>query len=447
MKKWVFWGMAGLWFALAPTWIWAQPAEPESLDLATSFELAVKNSPRLAELKAKIGEIQGRVDEAYVAAYPQLDFSSSYSRVEPEVIANFGPNPVVIQPANNYQLALTLRQTIFSFGRLRWNTSAAELSRRSSEEEYRVELEQTFLDTARIYYDALLAARKLEVAEQRRQSQQAQKDQAAKLFARGTVARFDVLQAEAELSRVEQQVLESRNNARLAVDLLASKLGRPLEQGLRLSDSLPKELTRQELELEAATAQALEKRPEMSVIQWAIEAGESRVSAQAAGNAPSLDLQSQVVNRNVTGFAPGTQWTTGLVFSVPLFDGGLSEARRDQAVKVVEQLRHSKEGLDRSIRLEVREIYYSLDNLRQQHQVALKNVEQAREAQRVASLRYQEGFSTQVEWLAAQSAFSDAQQMVYQAERDYQVALARWNRAISGPYPVAIEASPEDPKE
>lgn len=436
--------MAGLWLVLAPTWSWAQPAEPESLNLATSFELAVKNSPRLAELKAKIGEIQGRVDEAYVAAYPQLDFTAGYTRVEPQVIGNFGPNPVIIQPANNHQLALTLRQTIFSFGRLRWNTSAAELTRRSTEEEYRVELEQTFLDTARIYYDALLAARRLEVSEQRLQSQQAQKDQAEKLFARGTVARFDVLQAEAELSRVEQQVLESRNAARLSVDLLASKLGRPLDQGLKLSDSLPKELTKQNLELEAATSQALEKRPEMSVLRWAIEAGESRISAQDAGNAPSLDLQSQVINRNVTGFAPGTQWTTGLVFSVPLFDGGLSDARRDQAVKVVEQLRHSREGVERQIRLEVREIHYLLDNLREQHQVALKNLTQAREAQRVASLRYQEGFSTQVEWLAAQSAYSDAQQLVYQAERDYQVALARWNRAISGPYPVPIEAATQD---
>jgi len=436
MKRAITRAILVLWGATPQ--LWAQ-IPPEPLDLGTSLKLAVQNSPRLAELRAKVEENQGRVDEAFVQAYPTLDFSAGYNRVEPDVVANFGGNAVVIQPANNHQLALTLRQAIFTFGRLRWSTSAAELNRRSSQESYRQELEQTFLETARIYFDAQLAARNQEVVEQRLQAQQLQKEQANKLFERGTVARFDVLLADAELSRVEQQLIEVKNNARYALDLLASKVGKPLDRPLQLTDPLPSELAALELQLDAATEQALKKRPEMGVIGWAIEAGESRISAEDASNAPRLDLQSQVVNRNVTGFAPGTQWTTGLVFSVPLFDGGLSDARMKQASKVVEQLRHSKDGLERQIRLEVRELYYLLQNLQEQHRVAQKNVVQAKEAARVAGVRYREGLSTQVELLSAQTSYSEAQFLVYRAERDFQVALARWNRAISAPYPVAIE--------
>lgn len=439
MKRAVLWGFLLFWGALAPS---NAELPPESLDLASSLKLAVTHSPRLAELKAKVEENQARVDEAFVQAYPSLDFSAGYTRVSPEISANFNGNAFVIQPANNYQMALTLRQAIFTFGRLRWTTSAAELSRKSSQEDYRRELEQTLLETSRLYYDALLTARNLEVVEQRLQAQQAQRDQAQKLFERGTVARFDVLQAEAELSRVQQQVIEARNTRRLALDALASQLGRPLEQKLLLTDSLPEELLAQPLDLDLATQQALEKRPEVGVINFAIEAGQARISAEDASNAPRLDLQSQLVNRNVTGLAAGTQWTTGLVFSVPLFDGGLSDARTRQASKVVEQLEHSKEGLQRLIRLEVRELYYLLENLREQHQVARKNLSQASEASRVAGVRYREGLSTQVEWLTAQSAYSEAQQLVYKAERDYQVALARWNRAISAPYPIEIQAIP-----
>jgi len=405
---------------------------PLPLNLPQALKTAVEHSPRLAEYQARNREARAKVDEAYVPAYPTATLSAGYNQTTPGVATQ----GIVITPPGAYQGALTINQALYTFGRLRWGAETAEMAERSAHESYRVQVEQLFLDVAQAYHAAILTEDALGIASDRVKSQEQQLTDSQNLARAGVVARFDVVRSEAELSRVRQVEIQARTEVKLARDRLLTRLGLPVGQELLLDRTpLPGPPPQ---DLEQASAKALELRPEMGVLRYAVDSAKARVRFEDSQDAPTLALQSTTYTRTVTGFNPGQQNVTGLVLSIPLFDGGMAGARTDQALAVVEQLVQQLEGTRRDVLLEVREAYNTLVNNWDKIAVAEKTVAQSAEGLRVANLRYRSGVSTNVELLSAQTDYSQARFSLAQAQYEYQTAWARWNRVTSADYPVAV---------
>jgi len=410
---------------------------PLQLTLEQAMRTSVDHSPRLEEFRARTREARAKVDEAYVPAYPTATFNAQYQNIQPQVsFPGADGSNFIITPTHNYQLSLVINQAIYTFGRLKWGALTAEMAELSSQESYRNEVEQLFQDVATAYNAAILAEDAVTIADDRVRSQEQQLKDSRNLFEGGVVARFDVVRSEAELSRVRQVQIQAQTEVKLARDRLLTRMGLPV--------GTPLLLERLELpgppptDLEAASRRALELRPEMGVLRWAVESAKARVSFEDSQNSPNLSLNSTATERNVTGFVPGQQVVTGIVFSVPLFDGGLSEAKMEQAVQIVAQLIQQQEATRRNILLEVREAYNTLLNNWEKIAVAVKTVEQSEEALRVANVRYRAGVSTNVELLSAQTDYSQARFSLATARYEYQAAWARWRRVISGDYPVSV---------
>lgn len=433
------------WLVLMLMLAWGGPALAQETDPITVYEAlatALDNSPVLKEYESRIREARYQVDEAYVQANPTVDFAASYRRISPEVAIMFQGQSVVVTPEHNYNLALTLNQAIYTFGRLKWSTLAAELQVRARVQEYRQQAEEILREVWVAYHTVLLAQEAVVIAEDRVAAQRAQLVDSENLYEAGVVARFDVLRNQAELSRVEQILLEAQNQVLVAKANLRTAMGLPPTYPLELvSTDLPPPPPP---DWTPGLEQALEERPELEALRWAVEAGQARVRFEETQDNPRLDLQSQATKQNVTGFAAGEQWTTSLVFSVPLFDGGLSKARRNQAEEGVRQLQQNLEQVRRAVVLEVERAYLELVNTWKTMEVASRQLEEQTEALRVARVRYKEGISTNVELLDSQTAFSQAQFSVAEARFQYQEAWAAWRRAISGEYPVEVPGIPPE---
>lgn len=411
----------------------ARAQEPVRLTLPQALRTAIDHSSRLAEYRARTLEARARVDEAYVPAYPTVTLKAGYNYVAPSVT---GPGGIIINPANNYQAALTIDQAIYTFGRLKWGAAAAELAEKSEQQSYRVQAEQLFLDVLTAYHGVILAEEGVAIATDRVTAQEQQLEDSQNLAEAGIVALFDVLASEAELSRVRQVEIQARTELKQARDRLLTRLGLPVGQELALErPDLPGPPP---ADASAGQQRALELRPELGVLRWAIASAEARVKLADSQDAPNLSLQNVTTARNATGFSPGAQNVTGIVLSVPLFDGGLAGARTEQARQVVAQLVQQQETARRDVLLEVNEAYNALVNNWEKIQVAEKTVRQSSEALRVANLRYRSGVSTNVELLNSQAEYSQARFALATAQYEYQVAWARWNRVTSADYPVSV---------
>lgn len=407
--------------------------EPMELDLSQVLNLSLASSPSLDRQLAVIEERKYQVEEAYTRANPTIDFQSQYQRIEPPVTFATG---AVIQPANNYSFALTIQQPIYTFGRLRFGVLSSKLSRRSAQEEYLDQLHRTIQGGANLYIQAQVAKEAVQIANDELQAQRENLRVTEQLFAQGVVAKFDVLRTGAAASQAEQELIEMNTNYQNSLARLKSFMGMNLQQPLALTRlQLPQP---EEIQLSNEQPNILDRRPDLRALRWSVEAARARVDLARAEGSPTLSIQNQTINRNATGLSPGTQNTTSLVLSIPLFDGGVSENRALQAEAVVEQLKSDLEQRERDVLVETETTYRRLNDSWRAIEVAEANVGQADEAYRVAQLRYSAGLSTTVELLDSQTARSQARFGLAQATADYQMARWEWRRVSASEFPVEV---------
>lgn len=404
------------------------------LDLRTAMGLVLEDMPSLKRITSRIRQAEYRVQEAYSSAYPTLDFSAEYSRVQPPISFPGGP---VISPADNYAFRLTLRQVIYDFGRMKWNVLASKLSKRVVQEEYRTELNRLIMLVAQRYIEALLAQEQVTIAQDDLEAQLANLRTSQLLFKQGVAARFDVLRNSAAASQAQQILIEAETAEAIAKARLLSLLNEPLDRRLQL-DALPIRPPNDELYLSDAKLKALETRPDLRSIRWAVEQARAQIEVAETSNNPRLDLTNTSVNQNATGFSPETSNTTAIVFSVPLYDGGVSHWQKEQAVESVNQLTHDLEQAERDAVLQIDEVYNQLSDRWRAIAVAEENVTQAEEAMRVAVLRYENGISTNVELLESQAARARARFELARARGNYLLSRWNWWQATAGEYPTEV---------
>lgn len=419
----------------APDSSLSAPAEapPVSLDMNRALTTVLEKSPTLERVMSRIRQAEYRVDEAYTQANPTVGFTAQYSRVEPGLTV---PNIGTINPTDNYQFSLNIRQAIYTFGRLKWSTLAAKLQQRVAEEEYRTEVNRLIELTAQRYIDALLAQDAVSIAQDNLEAQQANLRTSQLLYDQGVAARFDVLSNSAAVARAEQRLIEARTAEANSKARILSLLDEPLDRSLRL-EAL--ELyAPQEIALPDAKQRALESRPDLRSVRWAVEEAKARVEVAETSNNPTLELQNTTINRNAAGFAPGTQNTTAIVLSVPLYDGGVSHFQAEQAKEAVTQLSKGLEQSERDVVLQVEEVYHQLQDRWLAIAVAEENVRQADEALRVAVLRYQNGISTNTELLDSQATRSQARFDLATTRAQYLLSRWTWWQVTASEYPTEV---------
>jgi outer membrane protein TolC len=153
---------------------------------------------------------------------------------------------------------------------------------------------------------------------------------------------------------------------------------------------------------------------------------------------------------DVAGFSANKKsWSLNAQLNIPIFDGGLTRARVDESKSDVEAAKNTLEQARQAVGLEVRSALLNLQEANRNRQTAAANVVQAREALRIAQVRFQAGVSTTVEVTDAQSALTQSQNNQVNADFDYLKAEAQLRKALGRMVPAetrtAVETKPGPP--
>lgn len=413
-------------------------AEPLTLDATVARVL--NTHPILADYRARVVQAEANVDLAWVPGRPTLAMTGNYTNQNP-VLHNIGSGGAVGgQTYNNGIGNLLLTQTIASFGRLHYAVLEAELTRESVREQLRYQEDLLVDQSVSAYCAALVAERNVTIAEDALASQKSHLADSRVARKAGTVADFDVLRSEAAVSQAERNLLAAANGrlqTRAALmTLLGARVSAPVElEALGLPGTPPSDV---EKELD----EALARRPDLRAVEQAVLAGEAAVGLAESQDAPTLALQSGVTPRNQIGVNPPFQWLTSLVLSIPLFDGGNADAQADAARAEVQSLRAQLENAKRDVRLDIYNTWLDLKTRFETIAVAKRNVDQASEAFRIATLRYKFGLGTNVELLDARASLTDAQTAEAQAYYDYITSWGHYQRVIGLPWPSPGSVAP-----
>lgn len=418
-----------------PTWL-TQP-----LSLAEAINLTLKQNAAVLKSQQDVEAAQGIIVQTRAIALPKLQVSGEYRYTD--AIESPAGSTFQFQQKQGWDANIRIVQSLYEGGRVSSALRTATLTREQSLSQHHAVVADTLLELRKAYYNTLLAEQQIKVREASVELLQKELEDTTRRYDAGTVPKFNVLRAEVELANAKPRLSRARNAWRIAKNNLANLLGYNLPAAvwedipLQLTDRL--EVEPYNIELPAAIAQALSRRPELTVLRAAKDLANESVVTAKSGHKPSLQVfggygwRSSVFTDVLTDDVEG--WTAGAQLSWNVFDGRQTQGKVTEARARAQKAGIELDDTSRRIELEVRTAYSSFIEAKEVLNSTEKVVEQGEEALRLAKSRYDAGTGTQLDVLNAETSLTEARTIKNEALHGYLVARASLERSIGQDVP------------
>ena len=466
----------------------AAGASPLTMDQAVSVALAT--SKPLASARESLERAAGRTDEVRSATRPTAGVGVNLTEFDAPTVAKFGASSIPITNQFNPAVNATVNLPIDLSGMLHTAVTQAQFQEVAARIDINRVRNQTVLDVKTAFYNALRAQAQVDVSAETLRNSLSRLSTAQKSYAAGLAPRFDVITAQTDAAAAQQGLIQARSQVSLGLAQLKSVMGVDVRSPLRItgagavevpsevapavppagtapapanSGDLPAVIPDERLTgsplaqgsslLETATVveDTLGLEPRLSelvteALSTRAEVFEANANIAAAAKGVLLARRSTLptvgvgvgytLAPNAAGFSRVNQLAATLSINMPLLDGGLASARTRQARAEAASAETNLRQVTDTVTLEVQQAYLALLQARDRVAVANVGVTQAREAYRLAQVRYAAGvsqttgISPQLELSNTVASLAQAAANQVSALYDYNSARAQLDRAI-----------------
>jgi len=426
--------------AALPPLLAAQEAPPTVvLTIDDALAMALRQNPFFMATQEKEAEAKAQVRSAVSRFLPTLNAQGLNTLDEklfvlefPSLIPGQPPQRISIDFTKNYQTALNFSVPLFAGGRLVAGYKQAGYNLKAAQESIRLSEQETVFNVKQAFYGYLLAREFSAVADEALRLAEDFMANVKNLHDVGMASKFDLLRSEVQVANLKPQAIKARNAVEVAALGLKTVLGIDTATPIEVKGELvapPLDEVSQ-----AVVEEALAQRPEIRQLDYQrLMAGQmlriargSRLPTIGIGGAYNLWSDS-------LSFRKGSwqnYYAINLSISLPIFNGFESRAQIGQSKAVIRELDWTRKGLSDAIAFEVRQAVLDREQARDTLLSQEKNVEQAREAVRIAELNYSEGLATNLDVSTAQVALSQARTNYSQALYDCVISQAQLEKAV-----------------
>lgn len=406
-------------------------AQP-SLTLNDAVRMALETNPLRKAAMAESKVASAGVREARSVLFPRISFSEVAIRSNDPVFvfgtklrqerfaaSDFALNALnTPTPIGNFTSKFAGQWRLFdSFQNYR-SVQRARLIDQAARQQLQRSDQELIARVVHAYYGALLAARRVTVAEESLKTAQSIEEHSGNRVRAGLAVGADLLSAQVQRAAREQELIAARNDLAFATAQLAITIGIATES-VQLPATTLAERTLPQPDIASLERDALQQRPDLQRVRSEQSAQQRSVSIAKSAFGPRLDsFGSWQTESHSLGWNGGNNWTAGLELQFDLFAGGAKLAQLQREKAQAERIAAMRSAFEDNVRLEVRRAYYDFDSARQQVAVAKLSSEHATESLRILQNRYNAGLATVTDLLRADEA-------AHRAQTDYWNAVSR----------------------
>lgn len=394
-----------------------------------AVRIGVENSFGIKTAQSQLRQARFRTNQALAQLGFRLDGQAVYERYEPNRTQGGGSE------SDAKRASLSLSYPVDLAGLRGKALKAAKSNEAAVNDVVSVEENNIKEQIRRAYYSLLRAEWQEQVQTEALHAAKARLENTRLLYNQGSVARFDVLRFETDLSRAEAALTAAQNGVSLAKRVLNNAMGRNVDTEVDLDSPYENvregTLPRYDLSEAALLERAFSTRAELMQLNHLLTSRKFITTTERGGLNPSLSLQALYLKTFEPGaFSRENQFTIGATLSFPIWDSGLTRARIATAK---EDEKQTEIAIDRSklaISLEVQSALAQIGNALAQVDFARKTVELQTEALRLAELRYNSGEGILLDVTTADADLRTALGALANARSDYLIAIAALRKSI-----------------
>jgi outer membrane protein TolC len=452
VKKWL-WGLV----VVIPLWGSSQTQVPPTLSLDDAIGIAEHNAFSLKTAASGVEQAHQGVNAAKGLFGPTLSASANYTHiVDHSSLGSLGSTTGAttgttgvttgstgvttgstgtsslseLDFADTQEAIVALSIPIDISGVMLKGVRAAQASYNASKASFAAADNDLRLSVRQAYFQIVQDKAQIDVAQESVKNAQQTLTNAQEKLTAGTLARYDVLQYETQLSQSQSDLITAQTNLAVAKENFNDILARPIDTPFDVADvtALPEVSDTPE----ALIQKALTDRPDVRAQKETIWSLKYQTQATEASMDPSMQLGAD----HIRIYDPGTLNT---VFSeneafvnlnIPLWDSGVTRAKVKESRQQVVQAEIALQKLNLSIALEVQQDLSNLTSSKAKLEVAQKQVDQAKEQYRLAVVRANAGEGITLDVTNAQTQLTTAETGLVNARYAYLIAYAALQRAI-----------------
>ena len=333
--------------------------------------------------------------------------------------------------AESYSTTVTLAQPIYRGNSLWGGWKKAELASQQAQMDVSRQAQQLVSDVKSAFYGVLEKERLLQAASEALERLKIHEKNARAYFNVGRYWQNEVLQAQVEVARGEQEVIAARNDLLLAKSTINRLMRRPLDHPI-VADGLLEWRAMDEWSLENAYQQARVAREDLKKSYLDLES--SKLNEQTVGSTrmPQVDFNTayNVTASQLDHRDSETTTTATISMTWKAWNWGQTDKEVVAAKATSRQKQLSYDDKVQGVLLEVREAFLNAQEASQKVKVLEKALEQAEENLKVNEIRYQQQLGSATEVLEAMDLRSSTRNSHISSLSSYLTALAKLDLAV-----------------
>lgn len=390
--------------------------------LAEALDTARKHAPELRQAAAQTEAARARVAIGRAPLLPQVTGTASYARGT----AN-GPQATQSRSSlgtrDSFAAGVRVTQLIYDFGQA-WNSKeAARLNAQAQEQnEHAAALEIAF-NVRTAFLTAAANHALTDVALATLANQDRHRAQIQGFVEVGTRPPIDLAQSRTDVANARLAVLRAQNAYAGAKAELSRAMGVASDPGFEVDAALPPPEADESADIDALMHKAERERPEFAALKRQMLAQRATLRSIRGQYGPSLNFVGNVDENGYRLSSMATNLSAGVNLSWPIFQGGITNGRVDEASAQLNAFQAQLDELRADLRLALTQAVLSVSAAREALTVASELVGLAQERVRLAEGRYTTGVGNAIELGDAELSLRDAQTQRVTAE--YDLAQAR----------------------
>lgn len=416
-----------------------RPSGLQSLNLTEALELGLHQNPQMQVAIERIAQARATYEQQASSKNPKLILDNS-TTIQPEKAistddllrgvptpASFPRRFVLVSPVTD-QFRLSLQVLLSTFGKVEHAIAAAFLQIDVQEAAADVDRLRLTYDIKNAFFSKLKADAAVAVTRENLSIARQNLSDTQALFQQGVMSRYDVLQAEIEVTRSIEQLAQNLTYVDQSQVNLSNVLA---EKSFYVQPIAPSSIDiTPEVTLADLTHFALLQRPEMKVLTCQQAVTQKLLASAQAENRPTLTLAANYQTALGQSLAPVDVPSLTLQIQWQLFDGGYRKAKIAEIQSLLRSLHASLDKLASDIELQVtttwldlRQTTFNLDTAQQQLKNTIEYYDMARR-------RYLNGLATTLEVADAMRHLIEARSRLVDAETNRDLAFARLEQAL-----------------
>jgi len=406
----------------------AARAQSPVLSLAEAQQTALRNHPQIASATFEAQASGFAIREARSAYYPTLAGNITGVGTEHGSVLSAG----AVTTSSIYSRGATgivANQLVTDFGRTGSLVETAKLRSAARNENVIDTRAQALVEVQQAYYQALAAQAIRKVAQATLDLRRLTLRQVTALADSALRSKLDVSFAEVTVSQAQLDLIHAENDARASHARLSAAMGYERDQSFTLADeALPSPLSQ---DVDGLIAAAMHDRPDLGTVRLNRDSLHSYAEAEKKLRNPTVNAAA------VAGVAPvrderlpESYSAAGINVNIPVLNGGLFKARREEAESHASAADKDVQALAVRIARDVEVAWLDANDAYQRLDVTARMVAEANEALRLAQARYENALGSIVELNQAQVNQTAAEIAAASAKYEYLSRRADLNYAI-----------------